>query len=394
MVTGGAGFIGSNLIHAILQRTDHHVINLDKLTYAGNLDSLTDIENNPRYELVKLDIANSEAVASVFGKYKPDAVIHLAAESHVDRSIDAPAEFLQTNIVGTYNLLVSARSHWETLSSDKRERFRFHHVSTDEVYGSLDLEANAFTETTRYDPRSPYAATKASSDHLVRAWSNTYGLPILVSSSSNNYGPFQFPEKLIPHTILKAMHGEPIPVYGNGSNIRDWIFVDDHIDALLTVLNNGQPGKTYNVGGGNERSNLNVVKSVCKILDAILPISQNSFINTVPAQTSPDQDLRGADSMPAARDKTHPQGEAPTRKHFSQYEELIHFVPDRPGHDFRYAADTSLIREELGWSPTEAFESGLQKTVQWYLVNSSWWKPLLSSKYRLQRLGLSGQIGF
>jgi dTDP-glucose 4,6-dehydratase len=359
LITGGAGFIGSNLVRAIIQTTNHCVTNVDNLSYAGNLESLADIEGDARYQFEQLNIADSNAVDFAFKKHMPDVVVNLAAESHVDRSIDSPASFIQTNIVGTYNLLESAKLHWQTLPDDGQKNFRFHHVSTDEVYGSLTANDPAFNEQTRYAPRSPYSATKASSDHLVRAWSNTYGLPVLISSCSNNYGPFQFPEKLIPNVTLKAIHGMPIQVYGNGTNVRDWIYVDDHVEALIRILNAGKPGETYNVGGGNAKSNIEVVKSVCRILDRLFPIDENSKLQS-------------------------------RKDPVSKYEDLIEFVTDRPGHDFRYASDISKIGNELNWKPTVDFDNGLEKTVKWYLANTAWWLPSFSKKQQPNWLGLPG----
>ncbi len=359
LVTGGAGFIGSNFIRHTLHHTPHQIINVDKLTYAGNLDSLADVSQHDRYQFEQVDIADAAEVSRVFQNHQPDAVMHLAAESHVDRSIDGPANFVQSNIVGTFNLLQSARMYRSRLAAQKSAEFRFHHVTTDEVYGSLKLNDPSFTESTAYDPHSPYAATKASADHLVRAWGRTYGLPVLISSCSNNYGPFQFPEKLIPLTIIKAIYGHEIRVYGDGSNIRDWIHVSDHVEALLVVLENSEPGQTYNLGGNDERTNLEVVSSICQILAEVCPINQNAFLSS------------GQKSK------------------LKSYEALIQFVPDRPGHDFRYATNTSRIRNELGWSPKVRFESGLRKTVKWYVENQTWWGNLLNEELVRQGL-LSG----
>lgn len=322
---------------------------MDKLTYAGNRASLDDLEGNPKHQWSILDIVNSNAVEAAFEKYKPDAVMHLAAESHVDRSIDGPDAFIQTNVVGTMNLLQSALCHWKSLDERGRKLFRFHHISTDEVYGSLDNDAPGFSETTPYDPHSPYSASKASSDHLVRAWSDTYGLPVLITNCSNNYGPFQFPEKLIPVVILKCLKHEPIPVYGKGENIRDWLHVSDHVQALKTVLEKGKPGRTYNIGGDNEMRNIDLVKLLCSILNEIVPIDPNSRLE--------------------------------------KYEDLITYVTDRPGHDKRYAIDASRIRAELGWIPSETAETGFRKTVQWYLDNQEWWENILSGDYKLERIG-------
>lgn len=358
LVTGGAGFIGSNLIRFILRHTAHEVINVDALTYAGNLESLTDLETDGRYSFVHADIVDAGAVKSMFESHAPDAVMHLAAESHVDRSIDGPGQFIQTNIIGTYNLLQAAKAHFESLDESKRAAFRFHHISTDEVYGSLTMGDPGFTEQTPYDPHSPYSASKASSDHLVRAWADTFGLPVLITNCSNNYGPYQFPEKLVPVVILNAIHGRNIPVYGTGENVRDWLYVEDHAEALVTVLQSGTPGETYNIGGNNERSNLELVKMICQVLDEILPPASNA---------------RLAESANANIDS---------------YETLITFVTDRPGHDLRYAIDASKIRKELGWEPKEGVEDGFRKTIRWYLENESWWQRILSGQYRLERQGL------
>ena len=346
LVTGGAGFIGSNLVRHILSNTDHSVINFDKLSYAGNLESLEDIEDSPDYVFYKADLCDLEAIRNVFAEHQIDAVMHLAAESHVDRSIDGPGEFIQTNIVGTYNLLQASLEYYRMAEGSKIENFRFLHVSTDEVYGSLDLVDPAFNETTRYDPHSPYSASKASSDHLVRAWQSTYQLPTLITNCSNNYGPYQFPEKLIPVVILKCLRGEEIPVFGRGENIRDWLYVEDHCRALVTVLEKGKPGDTYNVGGNNETNNLDLVKTLCRILDQVQP-----------------------------------------RDDHNSYEELITFVADRPGHDLRYAIDADKIKSELGWEPQESFESGFQKTVKWYIENKDWWERILRGDYKLDRMG-------
>jgi dTDP-glucose 4,6-dehydratase len=345
LVTGGAGFIGSNLVKLLVHERGHEVINVDSLTYAGNLESLADLEGHPLHHFVQADICDASAMAALFAKFQPDGVMHLAAESHVDRSIDGPAAFIQTNIVGTFNLLQAAHVHYQSLKGSARERFRFLHVSTDEVYGSLGVIGH-FTETSAYDPHSPYSASKAASDHLARAWSDTYGLPVMVTNCSNNYGPYQFPEKLIPVVILKALRGEPIPVYGKGENIRDWLYVGDHADALHTVMTNGHPGQTYNIGGNNERRNIDLVHLLCGLLDELHP---------------------RADGRP--------------------YAEQITFVADRPGHDLRYAIDAGKIRSELGWTPKQDHSSGFRKTVQWYLENPSWIANILSGNYQLERLG-------
>jgi len=346
VVTGGAGFIGSALVRYLIGHTDHHVLVIDKLTYAGNLASLASVQDHPRYRFSRTDICDRAAVAAIFSIFQPDAVMHLAAESHVDRSIDGPAEFISTNIIGTYVLLEVALAHWGKLGA-RAQGFRFLHVSTDEVYGALTGEG-CFTEETRYDPRSPYSASKAASDHLVRAWRHTYGLPILLTNCSNNYGPHQFPEKLIPLTIIKGLAGEPMPVFGQGLNIRDWLFVDDHAQALTLVLERGRVGETYNIGGNGERRNIDVVGAICDAMDQLRP---------------------------------RPNG--------ASHRELITFVPDRPGHDFRYAIDFGKLKAELGWSPAHSFESGLLATVQWYLDNRAWWEPLLSAHDASIRRGLS-----
>ncbi len=350
LVTGGAGFIGSAVIRHLIHHTTHSVANLDKLTYAGNLDSLAEVAGAERYSFYQVDICDAAALGRVFDEFKPTAVMHLAAESHVDRSIDGPAEFIQTNIVGTYTLLEATRGYWLRLGDEARAAFRFHHISTDEVYGDLEGTDALFTETTPYAPSSPYSASKASSDHLVRAWQRTYGLPVLLTNCSNNYGPYHFPEKLIPHVILNALAGKPLPVYGDGSQIRDWLYVEDHARALVEVVTKGQVGETYNIGGHNEKRNLEVVQSLCALLDELRP------------QYADDGAL-------------------------NHYSELITFVKDRPGHDLRYAIDASKIERELGWVPHESFETGLRKTVQWYLDNPEWWQRVLSGEYQLGRFG-------
>ncbi|MHC6223431.1 dTDP-glucose 4,6-dehydratase [Pseudomonas sp. X10] len=350
LITGGAGFIGSALIRHLIDNTEHEVLNLDKLTYAGNLESLHSIASNTRYEFVQADIADQAKVSAVLERFQPQAIMHLAAESHVDRSIDGPAVFIQTNIVGTYSLLEATRAWWSTLSADQRDAFRFHHVSTDEVYGDLHGGGDLFTETTPYAPSSPYSASKAASDHLVRAWQRTYGLPVLVSNCSNNYGPFHFPEKLIPLMILNALAGKPLPVYGNGEQVRDWLFVDDHARALLKVVSEGKVGQTYNIGGHNEQKNIDVVRSICALLEELAP--------------------------------QRPTG-------IGRYADLITFVQDRPGHDLRYAIDAGKIERELGWVPEETFESGLRKTVQWYLDNLEWCRHVQDGSYQGERLGNS-----
>ncbi|AEB60631.1 dTDP-glucose 4,6-dehydratase [Ectopseudomonas mendocina] len=348
LITGGAGFIGSALTRHLIQDTEHEVLNLDKLTYAGNLESLLEIAASPRYRFVQADIADAERVAATLSEFQPDAIMHLAAESHVDRSIDGPAAFIQTNIVGTYSLLESTRAYWLGLNTVRKAAFRFHHISTDEVYGDLHGVDDLFTETTPYAPSSPYSASKAASDHLVRAWQRTYGLPVLITNCSNNYGPYHFPEKLIPLMILNALAGKPLPVYGNGQQVRDWLYVEDHARALLKVVSEGKVGETYNIGGHNEQKNLDVVHSICALLEELAP------------------------QKPAG---------------IARYEDLITYVQDRPGHDLRYAIDASKIECELGWVPQETFETGLRKTVQWYLDNLEWCRRVQDGSYQGQRLG-------
>lgn len=345
LITGGAGFIGSNLVRHLLTATEHTVLNVDKLTYAGNRHSLEDFAGNPRYQFAQVDICDAAAMGRLFAGFQPDWVMHLAAESHVDRSIDGPGAFIQTNVVGTFTMLQAARAHFDTLNGSAKDRFRFLHVSTDEVYGSLGA-AGLFTENTPYDPHSPYSASKAASDHLARAWADTFKLPVLVTNCSNNYGPYQFPEKLIPVVILKALRGEPIPVYGKGENIRDWLYVGDHADALHTVVAKGRLGETYNIGGNNEQKNIDLVRLLCGLLDELKP-----------------------------------------RADGKSYANQIAFVTDRPGHDLRYAIDASKIKRELGWTPKQNHTSGFRKTVQWYLDNQSWWQAILDGSYKLERLG-------
>ena len=349
LITGGAGFIGSAVIRHIINNTDHSVVNVDKLTYAGNLESLEFIVNSQRYMFEQVDICNVNEVRRVFNKYQPDIVMHLAAESHVDRSIDGPGEFIQTNIVGTYVLLEQAREYWSSLESGKKSSFRFHHVSTDEVYGDLKGTDDFFTEETPYAPSSPYSATKASSDHLVRAWQRTFGLPTLVTNCSNNYGPYQFPEKLIPLIILNAIEGKNLPIYGNGKQIRDWLYVDDHARALLHTALHGEISETYNIGGHNEMQNIDVVKTVCSILDELVPSQLDGI---------------------------------------QQYEQLITYVGDRAGHDVRYAIDATKIDTELGWTPDETFDTGIRKTVQWYLDHKIWCEHVKDGSYQGERLGV------
>ncbi|HHF2857203.1 TPA: dTDP-glucose 4,6-dehydratase [Vibrio diabolicus] len=348
LVTGGAGFIGSAVVRHIIRDTQDTVINLDKLTYAGNLESLVDVSESERYYFEQVDICDRAELDRVFSEHQPDRVMHLAAESHVDRSIDGPAAFIETNVMGTYHLLEAARQYWSSLDEARQSAFRFHHISTDEVYGDLEGTDDLFTETTSYAPSSPYSASKASSDHLVRAWQRTYGLPTLVTNCSNNYGPYHFPEKLIPLMILNALDGKPLPVYGDGMQIRDWLFVEDHARALYKVVNEGEVGETYNIGGHNEKANIEVVKTICALLEELRP------------------------------DK--PAG-------VESYESLITYVKDRPGHDVRYAIDATKIAQELGWTPEETFESGIRKTVEWYLNNPQWWQRVLDGSYSLERLG-------
>ncbi|HGH7135093.1 TPA: dTDP-glucose 4,6-dehydratase [Neisseria meningitidis] len=348
LVTGGAGFIGSAVVRHIINDTQDAVVNVDKLTYAGNLESLESLANHPRYAFEQVDICDRAALDRVFAEHQPDAVMHLAAESHVDRSIDGPAAFIETNIVGTYTLLEAARAYWHDMPSEKKAAFRFHHISTDEVYGDLHGTDDLFTETTPYAPSSPYSASKAYSDHLVRAWLRTYGLPTIVTNCSNNYGPYHFPEKLIPLMILNALDGKPLPVYGDGMQIRDWLFVEDHARALYQVVTEGEIGETYNIGGHNEKANIEVVRTICALLEELVP--------------------------------NKPQGVA-------RYEDLITYVKDRPGHDVRYAIDAAKIGRELGWQPQETFESGIRKTVEWYLNNQTWWSRVLDGSYNRERLG-------
>lgn len=349
LVTGGAGFIGSAVVRHIINETADSVVVVDKLTYAGNLESLTPVADNNRYAFEQVDICDRVELDRLFAQYQPDVVMHLAAESHVDRSIDGPAAFIETNIVGTYTLLEAARHFWLELPEDRKTAFRFHHISTDEVYGDLDGTDDFFTETTPYAPSSPYSASKASSDHLVRAWLRTYGLPTVITNCSNNYGPYHFPEKLIPLIILNAISGKTLPVYGKGKQIRDWLYVEDHARALYLVATTAQPGKTYNIGGHNERRNIDVVKTICELLEELYP--------------------------------TKPEG-------IKKYVDLITYVKDRPGHDLRYAIDATKIEAELGWRPQETFESGIRKTVLWYLNNETWWKRVLDGSYAGERLGL------
>ncbi|MGJ8652841.1 MAG: dTDP-glucose 4,6-dehydratase [Opitutaceae bacterium] len=416
LVTGGAGFIGSNLVRVLLNQESVSVVNVDKLTYAGNLESLTDVADNPNYTFEQVDLCDLAATIGVFEKHKPDYVMHLAAESHVDRSIDGPGEFVQSNIVGTFNLLQAALGYWRGLregrddcpqsseagkcldssvldqplsinhqSSPTKSTFRFLHVSTDEVYGSLSPEASGFSETTPYDPHSPYSASKAASDHLARAWADTYGLPVLVTNCSNNYGPYQFPEKLIPVVILKCLRGEPIPVYGKGENIRDWLYVTDHAEALYTVLTKGRIGETYNIGGNNEQTNLDLIKMICEILGEELSGRGQAAVESL---------SRGKVELPVTSSSAEDSDSLSTSEPLNlstskSFQDLITFVTDRPGHDMRYAIDATKIRDELGWEPKEDFKSGFRKTVQWYLDNQEWWENILSGDYKLDRLGNS-----
>ena len=352
-VTGGAGFIGSAVIRHILAKTNHTVVNIDALTYAGNLESIPRELMDERYVFAQNDIRDGEAMARLFVEHQPDAVMHLAAESHVDRSITGPGAFIQTNIVGTYTLLDAALYYWRGLNESRKQAFRFHHISTDEVYGDLAGTDDLFLETTPYSPSSPYSASKASSDHLVRAWCRTYGLPVLITNCSNNYGPYHFPEKLIPHMILNALAGKPLPIYGNGKQVRDWLYVEDHARALFKVITEGAVGETYNIGGRNEKQNIEVVRILCSLLEELAPDNPHSLASG----------FEGG------------------------FASLITFVTDRPGHDARYAIDASKIERDLGWVPEETFDSGLRKTVQWYLDNEAWWRRVLSGDYQLSRLG-------
>jgi dTDP-glucose 4,6-dehydratase len=351
LITGGAGFIGSAVIRHIIKNSDDCVINVDKLTYAGNLESLSEVSSHERYFFERVDICNRKELERVFKYHQPDIVMHLAAESHVDRSIDGPAEFIDTNIIGTFHLLEATRDYWQSLNAEQKNRFKFHHISTDEVYGDLDGPEDLFTETTAYSPSSPYSASKAASDHLVRSWLRTYGLPTIVTNCSNNYGPYHFPEKLIPLMILNALEGKALPVYGDGQQIRDWLYVEDHARALYLAARKGKVGETYNIGGHNEKANIEVVQILCELLEELVPNKPSNIAN---------------------------------------YKDLITYVNDRPGHDVRYAIDASKIENELGWSPEETFESGIRKTVNWYLNNKQWWGRVLDGAYSLERLGDKG----
>ena len=349
LVTGGAGFIGSALVRHLIKNSPHEVLNLDKLTYAGVLESLDEVADDPRHRFVRGDICDAALISRLLAEFRPDVIAHLAAESHVDRSIDGPADFIETNVVGTFTMLEQALAYWRTLDGDRQRDFRFHHISTDEVFGSLGDEGY-FTETTAYDPRSPYSASKAASDHLVRAWGHTYGLPVLITNCSNNYGPYHFPEKLIPLIIIRALSAAELPVYGDGSNVRDWLFVEDHARALATVFENGQPGETYNVGGNSERQNIEVVRTICAALDERQP-----------------------------------------RDDGQSYAQQIRFVSDRPGHDHRYAIDAGKIKRDLGWEPQVSFDEGIRRTVDWYLTRRDWWEPILARRYDTGRLGLKSE---
>jgi len=428
LLTGGSGFIGSNLVRLLVEEKGESVINVDKLTYAGNAESLADLDGNPNYCFEQVDLCDAAALSAVFTKHQPDCVMHLAAESHVDRSIDGPGEFIQTNIVGTFNLLQASLQYWRSLeegcenvgmcqsenvdtpsnlntlipshasnagsSTDlstlepshlpTKESFRFLHVSTDEVYGSLASDAPGFSETHAYDPHSPYSASKAASDHLARSWADTYGLPVLVTNCSNNYGPYQFPEKLIPVVILKCLRGEPIPVYGKGENIRDWLYVTDHAEALYAVVTKGRVGETYNIGGNNERTNIELVRTLCQLMDdEVRQNGDGKHESVCPERTTARGALRAAKEQLAESQVSDLQSQ-PSHKSF---QDLITFVTDRPGHDMRYAIDPAKIRDELGWEPKEDFASGFRKTVKWYLDNREWTASILSGEYRLERLG-------
>ncbi len=362
LVTGGAGFIGSAVIRHIINNTEDDVINVDKLTYAGNLESLLSVSDSDHYSFEQVDICYRTELDRIFSEYQPDIVMHLAAESHVDRSIDGSATFIETNIVGTYTLLETALQYWQSLNNERKSSFRFHHISTDEVYGDLEGTGDLFTENTPYDPSSPYSASKASSDHLVRAWLRTYGLPTIITNCSNNYGPYHFPEKLIPLMILNALEGKHLPVYGDGQQIRDWLYVDDHARALHLVATKGTIGETYNIGGHNEKANIEVVRTICNLLEELVPATSR---HSCESRNLENENVKG-------------------------YKNLITFVEDRPGHDKRYAIDASKIEKQLGWKPRETFESGIRKTVEWYLNNEAWWSRVLDGSYSRERLGVKG----
>ena len=377
LVTGGAGFIGSAVIRHIIGETNDSVVNIDKLTYAGNLESLSSVERSERYAFENVDICDATGLRDVFLRHRPDAVMHLAAESHVDRSIDGPATFVETNIVGTYVLLEAAREHWLRLPAIDKKTFRFHHISTDEVYGDLHGADDLFTESTPYAPSSPYSASKASSDHLVRAWNRTYGLPVLITNCSNNYGPYHFPEKLIPLVILNALEGKPLPVYGQGQQVRDWLYVEDHARALHKVVSEGEIGETYNIGGHNEKQNIEVVRSICELLEELAPHSPHSR-----------SFHRSSLSRHSSISRQSRESEISTGSE-AGFCSLITYVTDRPGHDVRYAIDASKIQRDLGWAPKETFETGLRKTVQWYLANHQWCRHVQDGSYQRERLGTS-----
>ena len=393
LVTGGAGFIGSAVIRHIVNSTQDEVINVDKLTYAGNLESLSPVSDNDRYSFEQVDICNRSELDRVFSSYQPDAVMHLAAESHVDRSIDGPAAFIETNIVGTYTLLEVARHYWKSTKQEGKSSFRFHHISTDEVYGDLEGPEDLFTESTPYDPSSPYSASKASSDHLVRAWFRTYGLPTVITNCSNNYGPYHFPEKLIPLMILNALEGKPLPVYGDGQQIRDWLYVEDHARALYLVATKGDIGETYNIGGHNEMANIDVVTTICNLLEEIVPLNnRHSDTSDRREGTSSSTSILNSRHSCAGTSSSTPIGDQNLKnQHLNHYKDLITFVEDRPGHDLRYAIDATKIEKQLGWKPRETFESGIRKTVEWYLGNRTWCEHVQDGSYQRERLGVKSE---